>query len=92
MTKAELVAQVAVQTQLTQQQTAMIVESFLQCVIDALQAREHVELRGFGSFRLRHRRPRQGRNPRIGTPVQVPAKTVPVFKAGKVLHALLNPP
>ncbi len=91
MTKAELVAQVAVQIQLTQQQTAMIVESFLQCVIDALQAGEHVELRGFGSFRLRHRRPRQGRNPRTGTPVQVLAKTVPVFKAGKVLHALLNP-
>jgi nucleoid DNA-binding protein len=91
MTKAELVTQVAQETQLTQHQSAAIVERFLQCIIEALQAGDTVELRGFGRFRCRHRRARQGRNPKTGVPVAIPAQTVPVFTVGKALHVRLNP-
>jgi integration host factor subunit beta len=91
MTKAELVDKVAATLQLPKQQTATVVEHFLQCIMDALRAGDKVELRGFGSFRLRHRRPRAARNPRTGTTVQVPAKTVPWFTPGKALQVMLNP-
>ena len=91
MTKAELVTQVALKTELTKQQTLEVVDLFLQCIIEALQEGDKVELRGFGSFRRRDRRPRQGRNPKTGEAVEVAAQTVPVFKAGKMLRARLNP-
>ena len=91
MTKAELVTQVALKTELTKQQTAEVLDLFLQCIIEALQEGDKVELRGFGSFRRRDRRRRQGCNPKTGEPVEVLAQTVPVFKAGKMLRARLNP-
>ncbi len=90
MNKAELVDKVATTIQLPQYQADAAVTLFLQCIIDALRAGEHVELRGFGSFRLRHRQPRVGRNPRTGDPVQIPARKVPWFKAGKDLRARVN--
>ena len=91
MTKAELVTQVALKTELTKQQTAEVVDLFLECIIKALQAGDKVELRGFGSFRCRDRRPRLGRNPKTGEVVAVCAQTVPFFKTGKMLQARLNP-
>ena len=91
MPKAELVEQVALKTELTKKQTAKVVDLFLQCIIEALQAGDKVELRGFGSFRCRARRPRQGRNPKTGDVVEVPARTVPFFTAGKLIHVRLNP-
>ena len=91
MTKAELMAQVALQTALTHQQTAEVVALFLQCIIEALQEGDKVELRGFGSFHRRDRRSRQGRNPKTGALLEVQARTVPFFTAGRVLHARLNP-
>jgi integration host factor subunit beta len=91
MTKAELVTQVALKTELTKQQTAEVVDLLLECIIKALQAGDKVELRGFGSFRRRDRRPRLGRNPKTGEGVAVCAQTVPVFKTGKILQARLNP-
>ena len=92
MTKAELVNQLATTLQLPKPQTARVVELFWQCIMDALRQGDKVELRGFGSFRLRHRRPRAGRNPKTGARVQIPAKQVPWFTAGKVLRALVNQP
>ena len=92
MTKAELVDKVAATLQLPKHQTETVVNLFLQCIIDALSAGDKVELRGFGSFRLRHRQPRPARNPQTGDPVQIPAKQVPWFKAGKVLRALVDYP
>ena len=86
MTKAELVAQVAVQLSLTKKQTERIVDMFFSSIVDALQRGEKVELRGFGSFRVRHRQPRQGRNPKTGKRVSIAAKRVPFFKAGKELR------
>jgi integration host factor subunit beta len=91
MTKAELVTQVALKTELTKQQTAEVVDLLLECIIKALQAGDKVELRGFGSFRRRDRRPRLGRNPKTGEVVAVCAQTVPFFKTGKRLQARLNP-
>jgi integration host factor subunit beta len=91
MTKAELVTQVALKTELTKQQTAEVVDLLLECIIKALQAGDKVELRGFGSFRRRDRRPRLGRNPKTGEVVAVSAQTVPFFKTGKMLQARLNP-
>jgi integration host factor subunit beta len=64
MTKAELVTQVALKTELTKQQTAEVVDLLLECIIKALQAGDKVELRGFGSFRRRDRGPRQVRSSR----------------------------
>jgi len=92
MTKAELVDTLAVTLQLPKHQTEIVVNLFLQCITDALRQGDKVELRGFGSFRLRHRRARGARNPRTGAPVQLPATRVPWFTAGKVLRALVNQP
>ena len=63
MTKAELVDQVAATVQLSKVQTDTVLTQCLQTIMDALQAGESVELRGFGRFQLRHRPPRAGRNP-----------------------------
>jgi integration host factor subunit beta len=54
--------------------------------MDAVQAGEAVDLRGFGRFHLRHRQPRTGRNPRTGETLQIPAKAVPTFAAGKAFQ------
>jgi integration host factor subunit beta len=90
-TKAELVAQVAAKTQMTQQQTAQVVDLILASVVVDLQTGDKVELRGFGSFRRRARRPCQGRNHKTGDTVEVPAQIVPFFTAGKQIRARLNP-
>jgi integration host factor subunit beta len=90
MTKADLVDHVARKLQLTQQQTATVVMLFWQCIMDALEAGDHVEIRGFGSFRVRARKPRMGRNPKTGATVAIPAKSVPWFKPGKELRVLVN--
>src|SRR6266446_10974661 len=92
MTKAELVDKVAVVIQLPQHQTETVVNLFLQCITDALDAGDKVELRGFGSFRLRHRAPRKGRNPKTGETVQIPAKQVPWFTVGKALRLRVDYP
>ena len=86
MTKAELVDQVAATVQLPKNKTDAVITRFLQGIMDALHAGDHVELRGFGSFRLRHRKPREGRNPRTGNPIQIPAKALPSFTVGKAFH------
>jgi len=90
MTKAELVDQVAATVQLPKHQTETVITQFLQTIMEALQTGESVELRGFGSFRLRHRQPRAGRNPRTGDTVQIPAKTIPAFTAGKAFQTLVQ--
>gem|GEM_PF-132032 len=92
MTKAELVDKVAATVQLSKHQTATVVNLFLQCITDTLEEGDKVELRGFGSFRLHHRQPRAGRNPKTGATVRIPAKKVPWFTAGKILQALVNQP
>ena len=90
MTKAELVEEVSRVSDLTKKHSELIVETVFRSIIDALQRGEKIELRGFGSFRLRQREPRKGRNPKTGDKVDVPPKKVPYFKPGKELKELIN--
>ena len=90
MTKADLVEAVAKSVQVSKKDAEVIVNTFLESIIDALNRDEGVELRGFGSFRIRHRGPRIGRNPRTGESVDVDAKKVPYFKVGKHLKEMIN--
>ncbi len=90
MTKAELVDEVSKNSDLNKKDAEVIVQTVLDSIVDSLKAGEKVELRGFGSFRLRSRASRQGRNPKTGEKVFVPAKRVPYFKPGKELKALIN--
>ena len=92
MTKAELVDHVAERVQFPKYQTEAAVTRALQGIMDALHTSDTVALRGFGSFRLRHRPPRVGRNPKTGDMVQIPATQVPRFTAEKALRALVNQP
>lgn len=90
MTKADLVEEVSRVAELTKKDAELIVETVFLSVIRALNAGDKVELRGFGSFRLRKREPRKGRNPKTGDRVDVPSKQVPYFKPGKELKDLIN--
>jgi len=90
MTKAELVEEVAKESELTKKDAEVIVQTVLDSITESLQRGEKIELRGFGSFRIRRRLSRQGRNPKTGTGVSVPAKKVPYFKPGKEIKDLVN--
>jgi len=90
MTKAELVDEVARVVQLTKKQAETIVNIVFDSIVDSLRAGQKIELRGFGSFRLRSRKSRTGRNPKTGEEVEVPSKKRPYFKPGKELKELIN--
>ena len=90
MTKAELIEEVAKVASLTKKETELIVNTVFDNITDALGKGDKVELRGFGSFRIRHRNSRKGRNPKTGDKVDVPPKKVPYFKPGKELKDLIN--
>jgi len=68
---------------------ARVVDSFLEAVKESLQRQENIEVRGFGTFKIRNRKTRMARNPRTGSPVEVSARPVPVFKPSKELRALV---
>jgi integration host factor subunit beta len=91
MTKADLVEKVTRLRDLTRRDGEVIVETIFDSVIGALQSGDKIEIRGFGSFRIRQRNPRIGRNPKTGERVEVPAKRVPYFKPSKELRDLVNP-
>ena len=82
MTKADLVEQVAevIGPRVTKEECGLVVEAFLDAVKDPLARGDGIELRRFGTFKVRHRKARTGRNPRTGEPVEVPPRNVPVFK------------
>lgn len=90
MTKAELVDNVSDKVNLTKKQTEVIVNILFNSITEALSDGDKVELRGFGSFRIRERNPREGRNPKTGDTVHIPAKKVPFFKAGKELREMVD--
>ncbi|MGC9158252.1 MAG: integration host factor subunit beta [Terracidiphilus sp.] len=91
MTKAELVEKLTGASGLTRRDSEVIVETIFNAVITALKDGDKIEIRGFGSFRIRQRNPRIGRNPKTGERVEVPAKKVPYFKPSKELRDLVNP-
>lgn len=85
MNKAELVDEVAAKTGLTKKVCAQAVDATLSAISDALGKREKVTLVGFGTFSVLQRKARRGRNPQTGKALQIPAKKVPKFAAGKGL-------
>ena len=90
MTKADLIDEVSKVSNLTKKETETIVNTIFDNITDALRKGDKVELRGFGSFRIRYRNSRKGRNPKTGSSVDVPEKRVPFFKVGKRLRELVN--
>lgn len=90
MTKAELVEEVSRAAELTKKDAERLIEVVFERIITSLNEGTKIELRGFGSFRVRQRNARRGRNPKTGTPVDIPAKRVPYFKPGKELKELVN--
>ena len=90
MTRAELVEHVTKVSELSKKHAEIIVNTVFDSIIEALKNDEKIELRGFGSFRIRKRHSRVGRNPKTGARVEVPAKKIPYFKPGKELKELIN--
>ncbi len=90
MTKAELVEKVSEKINLAKKDTEVIVNTVFNSITDALSKGDKVELRGFGSFRLRKRNSREGRNPKTGATVVIPAKRIPFFKPGKDLRETVD--
>ena len=90
MNKTELIAKVAADTGLTKKDAAAAVESILGAITDTVAAGDKVSLTGFGIFEPKHREARTGRNPRTKEAVEIPASTVPVFKAGKAFKEKVN--
>ncbi len=90
MTKAELVEIISEETGVNKKDTGVIVNLIMDNIGQALIQGDKVELRGFGSFKVKTRRARLARNPRTGDSVDVPAKRVPFFKASNELKGRLN--
>jgi integration host factor beta subunit len=91
MTKSDLIDTVAERLpHLTRKDAAIIINTIFDGMTDALANGERIEIRGFGSFRVNQRGEREGRNPRTGETVQIPAKRLPSFKTGRELHERIN--
>ncbi len=90
MTKAELINLVAEKTGFTKKDSSIAVDAFIEAISEALSQGERVALVGFGTFEVRERRKRTGRNPQTGEKIDIPARRVPVFKAGKVLKRIVS--
>lgn len=87
MTKSELIARLAARfPQLVTKDAELSVKTIIEAMTNSLSAGQRIEIRGFGSFDLNYRPPRVGRNPKSGERVEVPAKYVPHFKAGKEMR------
>ncbi|MED4074448.1 HU family DNA-binding protein [Priestia endophytica] len=85
MNKTELVNAVAEQSELTKQDAAKAVDALLKTISDTLSKEEKIQLIGFGTFEVRERAARTGRNPQTGEEMQIAASKVPAFKPGKEL-------
>ncbi|MGE5190566.1 MAG: integration host factor subunit beta [Gemmatimonadota bacterium] len=91
MTKSDLVQTLSEKvTSLTKKECEVIVDTVFHHMKDALQRGEKIEIRGFGSFTVRVRRAKEGRNPKTGEKVSIPEKRIPFFKVGKELRELVN--
>lgn len=85
MNKAELVEEVSGEVGLSKRETQKVIDAIIGTIGDTLAAGEKVTLVGFGTFGVRQRMARTGRNPQTGASIQIPAKKVPKFVAGKTL-------
>lgn len=85
MNKTELISEVAQKADMTKKDAEKVVNAFFSTVEDALKSGEKVQLIGFGTFEVRERQARKGRNPQTGEEINIPAARVPAFKCGKAL-------
>lgn len=90
MNKAELIAEMAKNSGLTKKNSELALDAFLKSVGEAMEKKEKVVLVGFGTFEVRERAERIGRNPRTKEEIKIPATVVPAFKAGKGLKELVK--
>ncbi|MEW5800149.1 MAG: HU family DNA-binding protein [Bacteroidota bacterium] len=90
MTKADIVDIIASGTGLTKVETEAVVDGFIQTVIASLRDGKNIEIRGFGSFKVKKRKGRMARNPRTGQQVPVDDHYVPIFKVSKELKSVVN--
>jgi len=89
MTKADLVEMVASKTGLTRSDVAAVVDEFLESVKKTLENGNNIEIRGFGTFKIKARKARKARNPRTGEEVPVPDRKVPVFKPSNEFKSMI---
>ena len=91
LNRSDIIESIALkQPHLTEQQVEEVIKTMIDQMIATLSNSQRIEIRGFGSFALHHREPRQGRNPKTGHSVEVSAKAVPHFKPGKALRDAVN--
>lgn len=90
MTKSDMAEKLAAKLNITKQQAEGIINIFTNSIIESLAKGDKVEIRGFGSFRVRHRSAKEGRNPKTGEKVFVPPKKVPFFKTGKEFRLIVD--
>jgi DNA-binding protein HU-beta len=90
VTKADIVDVIASATGLTKVETEAVVDGFIMTVVDAMKEGKNIEIRGFGSFKVKHRKGRVARNPRTGEQVMVEDRIVPTFKVSKEMKQIVN--
>jgi DNA-binding protein HU-beta len=90
MNKTELVKAVSTQAELTQKDAAKVVEALFETISNTLAKEEKIQLIGFGTFEVRERAARKGRNPQTGEEIDIAASKVPAFKPGKELKAAVK--
>lgn len=90
MNKSELIKTLAEQSDVSMDEATLVVNTFFDCMKDALLQGDRVEIRGFGSFKIKEYGAYAGRNPRTGERVEVHPKRLPFFRAGKELKEFLN--
>ena len=90
MNKSDLIAAISAKTGTTKKDAEAALNAFISVVTEALEKDEKVQLVGFGSFEVRKRAARKGRNPQTKEEIKIPASKAPVFKAGKALKDLIN--
>ncbi|MEE2665792.1 MAG: integration host factor subunit beta [Myxococcota bacterium] len=91
MTKSGLIEEVARLTpHISKKDTEVVVNTIFDSMIEALKSDERIEIRGFGSFQVKMREAREGRNPKTGEPVHISAKRTPFFKVGKELKEMVD--
>ena len=89
MNKTELINSMAAKSGLNKKNCAVVLDAFISSVEEALKSGDKVQLIGFGTFEVRERKARKGRNPQTGKEIDIPATKVPAFKAGKALKDAL---
>ena len=90
MTRADIANKIANATGLSKVETETVVEGFILCVINALKEQESIEIRGFGTFKVKERKPRIARYPKTGAKVELGRRFVPMFKVSKEFKKAVN--